>query len=122
MLDLKLCAGGEYDGDLYLTESGDIETTDDILQGARTAIGWILDEWRLGPEIGLDWYNEIWVKRPNLDNIKQEFLRTILAVDGVKNADVRIEEFDRANRTITLRFCCTADDGETSSAEVTING
>lgn len=121
MLDIKLCTDGDYAGDFDLTDDGDIQLSNSLLQNAKVAILWIADEWRLGPDIGLPWYEEILVKNPNAELIRQEIRDALLTVDGVEDADAELLEFDRKNRTIKFRFSITAD-GEVYSEEVTLGG
>lgn len=119
MLDIKLCDSGDYVGDLDITEDGDIQFTDDLLQNAKTAILWILGEWRLGPEFGLPWFDDILVKSPDLDLIQAEIRDALLDIEGVQDADVELLEFDSRNRKISFSF--TLFDGEDEySEEVTI--
>lgn len=121
MLDIKLCTDGDYAGDLDLTDDGDIQFSNSLLQNAKTAILWISDEWRLGPDIGLPWFDEILVKNQNTQLIQQEIRNALMGIDGVENAEVELRELDRRNRKITFQFSITAD-GETYSEEVTVGG
>lgn len=121
MLDIKLCESGDFAGDLDLTEDGDIQIGNDVLQNARTAILWILGEWQFGPELGLPWFDDILVKRPNIDLIRQEIRDALLGVDDVSDADVELTEFDTRNRRISFNFTVWVGE-ESYSEEVTVGG
>ena len=117
MIDIKL----NSDGDLDISESGDIQLCNDPLQDARITILWIEGEWRLNPEAGLPWFEEILVKNANPDIISQQIRSALLGIDGIINADVELEEYDRRNRSIRFKYTITADE-ETYSEEVLISG
>ncbi len=121
MTDILLCTGGDYEGDLELTDSGDIQIGSRLYQDIKTAISWIEGEWRLGPDLGLPWYEDILVKNPNLDLVRQDIINAITDIDGVTGADVDILEFDRASRKIKITFTATTDD-EAYSGEAIIGG
>ena len=125
MIDILTCKEGDYDGDLELTEDGDIQIEDNIAQNVRIALSWISGEWRLGPDIGLPYFDEILVKNPNLDLLKQDIANAILEVEGVTDAEVKDLTFDRKSRKITISFTCTVgndEDEETYSEEVAVSG
>ena len=67
MKDILLTA----DGGLAIGETGDISITDSVRQAIRVRLRWFFQEWRLGPEIGIPYYEEILVKNPNNLRIKQ---------------------------------------------------
>lgn len=121
MLDILLCDSGEYKGDLDLTEDGDIQLGSNLFQNAQIAISWILGEWRLGPDMGLPWFEEILVKKPNLDIIRQIVIDAILDVDGITDADAEVLEYNSAERWIKMKVYCETDD-ENYSGEVMIGG
>lgn len=116
-----LCTDGDYAWDLDLTEDGDIKVGSNLAQDVKIAVSWILGEWRLGPEIGMPWYEEIWVKNPNIDLIRQEIVGTILGVEGVTDASAELLEFDPSARIARFQYTATTDD-ESYSGEAIING
>lgn len=121
MIDIAICLEGKHNGDIVLTDDGDITLTNNLLQNARIAILTIMNEWRLGPDIGLPWYEDILVKNPNTDLIRQEIRDALINVDGVEDATVDLLEFNSAERKISFRFTLIAN-GETYSEEVLIGG
>ena len=55
MKDLLL----DESGDLLLDETGDIQFTDSITQAIAIRLRWFLNEWKLGPELGIPYYEEV---------------------------------------------------------------
>ena len=119
MLDIKTCEDGDYEGDLELTEDGDIQLCNNILQNACISILWISGEWRFAPDLGLPLFDDILMKSPNTELIRQEIRDALLNVDGVQDADIDLLEFNPKQRSMTFRFTVTAG-GETYSKEVTV--
>ncbi|MCD8397524.1 MAG: hypothetical protein LUD12_10175 [Lachnospiraceae bacterium] len=118
MLDILLETSGDERWDLDITEDGDIQLTDSELQNVLVALQWIYDEWRLGPDLGFPWYEEVLVKNPNTELIRQEILETILEVDGITEANVEMLEYSPRERKISFSFTCKAGE-ETYEEEVT---
>ena len=117
MLDIKLNA----DGDLDVSACGDISTTESVRQAVLIRLRWIYDEWRLGPEYGFPWFEEVFVKNPNTIKIKQLVREEILKVSEVRAAEVTKIDYDPAKRT--AKFYYTVKVGEeTYREEVTLYG
>lgn len=117
MLDIKL----NDDGDLDVSPFGDISTTESVRQAVLIRLRWIYDEWRLGPEYGFPWFEEVFVKNPNTVKIKQLIREEILKVTEVKAAEVTRVDYDPAKRT--AKFYYTVKVGEeTYREEVTLYG
>ena len=108
------------DGDIKLSDIGDISLTESIRQQVLIHLRWIRDEWRLGPDLGFTWFEDVLVKRPNLDNIQQLIREEIMKVDGVTDAEVEDAVYDPKNRTarFPFMFCIGAD---SYKEEVTIH-
>lgn len=116
MVDIML----DRDGDIVVSEIGDISLNESICQAVRIRLKWIKGEWRLGPDLGFGWFDEVFVKNPNLENIKQLIRREILQVDGVEEAEVVKIEYNPRERKVY--FACTFRvSGETYAEEGTIN-
>jgi hypothetical protein len=117
VLDIKLNA----DGDLDVSTFGDISMTESVRQAVLIRLRWIYDEWRLGPEYGFPWFEEVFVKNPNTIKIKQLVREEILKVSEVRAAEVTKIDYDPAKRT--AKFYYTVKVGEeTYREEVTLYG
>lgn len=115
MLDFKLTK----DGDLELTEGGDILPTESICQAVRVRLLWFFEEWRLGPDMGFPYFEEVFVKNPSEAKIRHLIRETVMEVEGV--TDVESIEYSVNKRTreaaIAVVFCT---DEETFREEVNI--
>lgn len=83
MLDIRL----NEDGDIAISKNGDISTTESVRQAVMIRLRWIYDEWRLGPELGFPWFEEVFIKNPNTIKIKTLVRDEILKVKEVKGGD-----------------------------------
>lgn len=117
MIDIML----DKEGDLVLSEGGDILITNSILQAIRIRLRWIYNEWRLGPEYGFPWFEEVFVKNPNTQKIRQLVRDEIMKVEGVTSAFVISVKYDPARRTATFDYTCTVGE-EKYREEVVLYG
>lgn len=109
------------DGDIEVSDFGDISLTNSVRQAVLIRLRWIYNEWRLGPEYGFPWLEEVFVKNPNLLKLRQLIREEILSVDGVTAVAVDDVKYDRAKRAISFRYTCSVGE-ETYKEEVTLYG
>lgn len=117
MIDIRINEEGDFD----ITPAGDIQISDNPLQDARIAILWIAGEWRLRPNIGLPWFEEILVKNADPYIVSQRIREALLSIEDIDDADVDIEEYDIRNRTICFKYTIYVNE-ESYSEEVEIDG
>ena len=82
------------DGDLHVSESGDIAITDSVRQAARIRLQWFLGEWRFAPQFGVPYYEDILIKKPNIARIRSIVREEVLSVDearDVRNITINID-------------------------------
>lgn len=103
MFDIQLT----QDGDIAVSKNGDISTTESVRQAIMIRLRWIYDEWRLGPEYGFPWFEEVFTKSPNTAKIKALVKEEIMKVDGVENAMITSVEYNEMKRTATFRYVVT---------------
>lgn len=103
MIDFKVNA----DGDLDINAMGDISVTNSIIQAVRIRLKWFLNEWRLGPDLGFPYFQEVFVKNPNLEKIRSYIRETILGVEGVTEVPTVDLKLNIKARTLkaTVVFC-----------------
>lgn len=107
MLDLKLTK----DGDLELTDSGDILQTNSVCQAVRVRLLWFLEEWRLGPDMGFPYFEEVFIKNPSEAKIRHLIRETIMDVDEVTDVESIEYSVDKRTRSaaIAVVFCTDED-------------
>lgn len=105
------------DGDLDITENGDIKKTGSMQQAILIHLRWIFSEWRLGPEYGFPYWEDVFIKNPDIERIKRDIRSEIMKVEGVKFANVDRVEYDPAARTASFTYTATTDE-ETFMEEV----
>ena len=115
MVDIKL----SKNGDLDVSDIGDISLTQSIRQAVAIRLKWIYDEWRLGPELGFGWFEDVFVKNPNIERIRMLVRNEIAQVEGIKNVTVTDVVYDKEKRTATFCFTYKVDE-ETYREEVTL--
>lgn len=115
MLDIKL----NHDGDIAVSDTGDIAITESVRQAVVIRLRWIYGEWRLGPEMGFPWFEEVFKKNPNTLKVQHLIREEIIKVDGVTAATVKTVEYDKGKRTIKIAYTVTVAK-ETYEEEVTL--
>lgn len=103
MVDIQL----DRSGDIAVSEIGDIALTESIRQAVLIRLRWIYNEWRLGPEMGFPWFEEVFVKNPNTQKIRQLVRSEIMKVEGVTAANVTMANYDRARRMAVFAYTCS---------------
>jgi len=103
MLDIMLTK----EGDIKVSAIGDISTTESVRQAVLIRLRWIFNEWRLGPEFGFPWFEEVFIKNPNTFKIRQLIREEILKVDEVTEAQVTSVTYNRAERSATFQYVCS---------------
>ena len=93
MLDILLTP----DGDLSITETGDIQLTDSVRQAIRIRLLWFFGEWRFAPQFGVPYWEEVLVKNPNISRIRRIIREQIMSVEQVR--DVRNLRVDVSAQT-----------------------
>lgn len=116
MLDLQMTANG----DLAINDSGDIAVTDSVRQAVRIRLLWFLDEWRLGPEMGLPYFDDVFAKNPSESKIRNMIRSAVMEVDEVTDVNEVTISFENAARTAHITVLFSTDD-ETYKEEVSID-
>jgi hypothetical protein len=115
MTDLKLDANG----DLEISDTGDISITDSINQAVRVRLLWFAEEWRLGPDIGFPYFEEVFVKNPSEAKIRHLIRETVMEVDGVTDVNAIDLTVDKKTRSASIAVTFSTDE-DTFREEVTI--
>ena len=70
-------------GDLLLNELGDIQFTDSVKQAIEIRIRWFAKEWKLGPDFGIPYFDEVFIKNPSEQLIEERMREAISEVEEV---------------------------------------
>jgi len=111
MLDILLTP----DGDLRIDEWGDIALTESVRQAVRIRLLWFFQEWRFAPDFGVPYFEEVFVKNPNITRIRAIIRREVLSVRDV--TDVKNIEIDVNSQTRHARITFDALIGEETYRE-----
>ena len=116
MLDILL----NRDGDLHITEQGDVLLTQSVRQAVKIRLLWFFREWRFAPQNGVPYYEEILVKNPNPERIRRIVKREASSVDEVTAVRNITVEYSKATREALIRYFLVVGE-ETYREEVLIN-
>ena len=115
MLDILLTP----DGDLNITDHGDIMLTESVRQAIHIRILWFFREWRFAPEKGVPYFEDVLIKNPNIARIRRIIRREVMGVREVRDVrDMRID-VDAQSRRAVISFVAVTDE-ETYREEVEI--
>lgn len=106
-------------GDLLLSKTGDIVLNDSVAQKIRIRLLWFEGEWKWDRNEGMPYFDQLFVKNPDLDYFESVVRSRIFEVEevtDVKNVEV---SFDRKARNAVIRFVAQTDQ-ETIKDEVVI--
>jgi len=94
------------DGDLNINEWGDISLTDSVRQAVRVRLQWFFNEWRFAPQFGVPYFEDILIKNPDLERVRQIIRDEALSVDEVQDARNITIRVDRPARSalVTLEI------------------
>lgn len=113
MTDFKLAK----DGDLYISPTGDIAITQSVCQAVRIRLLWFLGEWRLIPQIGFPYFQDVFVKNPSESKIRHYIRETVMSVDEVTDVTKIDFSIDKRTRAAKIKVEFSAN-GEMYYEEV----
>jgi hypothetical protein len=108
--DLQLTAGGDLliqANDLVLN-SGQTALEQDLASRLRTVRG----EWFLDTSVGLPYFEDVFVKKPNLNAFRTELRAAIEATPGVVEVTALDLKLDNSTRQLAITFNARTDLGE----------
>lgn len=118
MKDIQLTSNG----DLFVNpQTGDIEITDSVAQAIRIRLLWFWQEWRLGTQYGVPYYEDVLVKNPSIIRIKQvirEAIMSVKEVSALKELEVEMKD----DRTCHISYVAAIPGAEDVSEEVSLYG
>lgn len=112
--------------DILLDRSGDLafKGTDIILansviQKINIRLRWFFQEWRWDDEAGIPYFEYLFIKNPDVDQIKELIEEQIFNVDEVTEVNDVSIEINSLKRTAIIRYEAVTDE-ETFKEEVMI--
>lgn len=103
-------------GDVYLNGTdGDqvmLAGVEGIASDVKAAWAQVKGEWYLDLNEGVDYYGLVFVKNPNLGDIRDEFVRVALGRPGVVAVPKFEPTIDLSTRTLSASYEIEADTGE----------
>ena len=115
MLDILL----DPNGDLHITENGDIKLTQSIRQSIRIRLLWFLNEWRFSPNNGIPYFEDMLIKHPNITRIRKAINNEILSISHIKSIQDLQIHFNEQTRGLKINFKVITDK-ETYNEELII--
>lgn len=115
--DLLLTAAG----DLVISSEGDIYLTTSVAQAIRIRLRWFAGEWKFNPELGVPYFEDVFVKKVNISRVEQIMTEQVLDVDGVRKVRSLSIVTNSARRTMLVAFEAETTEG-TIKEEVSIYG
>ena len=91
-------------GDILLDAKGDIQFTDSIKQAIEIRLKWFSKEWKLGPDLGIPYYEDLFVKNPSTMLIEEKMRDTIMDVDEVEDIISFNMSIDKILRKLTVTY------------------
>lgn len=108
------------DGDLFISETGDINLTDSVRQAVRIRLRWFFEEWRFSPKDGIPYFEVFLVKNPNIGRIRRIIRDEATSVDEVDDAKNITIDFDKPSRKAKISLDIVVGE-ETYREEVLIH-
>lgn len=107
-------------GDLLLDEFGDIQFTDSVKQAIEIRLRWFANEWKLGPDFGVPYYEEVFLKNPSELLIEERMREAISDVEEVDEILSFSTFIDRKLRKLKVAYAVSSK-GNTIEGSVTVN-
>ncbi len=110
----------DKNGDLFL-DRADIILANSVRQKIIIRLKWFFQEWRWDDEAGMEYFEYLFVKNPDLDHVKEMVEEQIFNVDEVTEVNDVSIEIDSLSRQAIIRYEAVTDE-ETFREEVIIYG
>lgn len=97
-------------GDIKLDSKGDLQFTDSVSQAIAIRLRWFENEWKLGPSLGIPYYEEVFIKNPSTLLLEDRIMEAIYDVDEVDDIKNLTLKLDKYSRTLTVNYRVIAGD------------
>jgi hypothetical protein len=110
----------DISGDILINDKADISLKYSIRQAVKIRLQWFFEEWRFAPELGLPYFEEVFVKNPIIERLRQIIREESMKADGVREVRDIFIDIDNKTRNAFINFVLVTEYG-LYSEEVTIN-
>lgn len=110
----------DKNGDLFFA-GADIVLANSVRQKIKIRLKWFFREWRWDDEAGIQYFEYLFVKNPDMDQIKEMIEEQIFNVDEVTEVNDVSIEIDSQMRSAVIQYEAVTDE-ETFKEEVMIDG
>ena len=107
-------------GDLQF-RNGDIVLKNSVRQKINIRLKWFFQEWRWNEEVGLPYFEYIFIKNPNVNKIRELIEDEIFNVDEVIEVNDVTISIDNVSRKVVIIYEAVTDQG-TYREEVAVDG
>lgn len=107
-------------GDLHFKDA-DIVLTNSVRQKINIRLKWFFQEWRWDDEAGIEYFEYMFVKNPDLEQLQEMIEDAIFDVDEVTDVNYVNFAVDSVTRKAVITYEAVTDE-ETFKEEVTIYG
>lgn len=94
----------DSNGDILLNDAGDIQFTDSVQQAISIRLKWFAKEWRLGPDFGIPYYEEVFIKNPSKLLLEQRMQDEIMEVAEVEKITAFNLNLDSRTRVLYVKY------------------
>jgi hypothetical protein len=108
-------------GDLLITNEGDIAFTDSVKQAIIIRLKWFAQEWKLGPDLGIPYYDDFFMKNPSKLLMQEEIREAIMSVDEVEQVPTINLEINTQSRTLEISFMAICKDGTSAEGRLVLD-
>lgn len=110
----------DKNGDLFF-DRADIVLANSVRQKIKIRLKWFFQEWRWDDEAGMEYFEYLFVKNPDLDHVKEMVEEQIFNVDEIIEVNDVFIEIDNISRQAVICYVAVTDK-ETFRDEVMIYG
>lgn len=97
------------DGDMIVTQKGDIVLEDSAIQKIRIKLLWFEGEWRWDEDEGQPYFTDVFDKNPDTDHIESIIREAIFDVEEVTEVKDVAVAVDNKRRNATIKFVALTD-------------
>lgn len=107
-------------GDIYFKDA-DIVLTNSVRQKINIRLKWFFQEWRWDDEAGIEYFEYLFVKNPDMEQVQEMIEDAIFDVDEVTDVNYVNIAMDSLTRKAVITYEAVTDE-ETIKGEATIYG